>query len=67
MPTIMQIGNGTPRSRKDQAVTIKLTARTAPTDRSMPPVMMTSAAPTDMMPISEIWLNTSTRFLTVRK
>ena len=37
--------------RKNSAVRIAVKARTEPTDRSMPPVMMTSVAPRATMPM----------------
>ncbi len=40
---------------------------TEPTDRSMPPVMITSIIPIDMMPTSENERNTPIRLLVVRK
>lgn len=42
---------------------MRLSATTAPTERSMPPMMMTSAAPTAMIPISETWLKMLIMFL----
>ena len=46
---------------------MRLDASTAPTDRSMPPVMITSAEPTAMMPMSDTWLKMLTMLRVVRK
>ena len=40
---------------------------TEPTDRSMPPIRMTSVIPTATMPLLETWRSTSDWFAWVRK
>src|SRR5215213_8919704 len=50
-----------------QPSTIIARARTAPTDRSMPPVMMTKVMPRDRMPRMVTWARMLSRLLTVKK
>ena len=53
---MMATANGMPWILYAQAIVIMLSASTEPTDRSMPPMMMTIAAPTAITPMSETWL-----------
>jgi hypothetical protein len=57
---------GTPSLRKLAAMTL-VSARTEPTDRSIPAIMMTKVIPTATMPITETCRRTFIWFCNVRK
>ena len=58
---------GTPWLRYSQAVNIMVRAITAATDRSMPPIRITTAAPAAMIPTSDTCVTMLLRFRVVRK
>ena len=55
------------KSRMNRAVRTAESARRLPTDRSMPPVMMTIDMPMATMAITAIWLAMLSRFSDLRK
>jgi hypothetical protein len=57
-PKIKEITNGNPISRFVQAVMIDVKAITDPTDRSIPPDIMTNVMPIDNTPIIDAWVST---------
>ena len=67
MAAMMLSHRGHPALWLVQPKTIIAKARTAPTDRSMPPATMTKVMPSARMPRMVTWSSTFRRLLAVRK